>query len=1137
MKEGIQSNEPVLNTQLGRNIGWITWSGAVNIANSVAVWIFMARMRDVDEVGRFAIVMGIYALFNTIVSLGLMNYLINEISRRRVTGTQDTGILHKFISSAAVFLLISGVFFAIAMSVCGFVLSENWEVRISTLLLSPALIPTGLITLLEASAISFGRARLVAKATTVENVLRTLIPLGLIFAGSGMLAICASFAVVRFMALSVYLTAARNHLPRFEFSRFELRSILLIVPTFAGTIVFASINWQASLLLLGYLSSESETAKYGAASRFLVPASILLASYASVIQPSVARYAGEMREKLGAYLAKAASIPLILATLAAVASPLLSRPILTFMFGTSYETAGLTLDILAVGMIPFCVVIVSASGLVATGSQRIDLLANVLGAIVCVGTGAMFIPRYGAVGAAAAQLCSFITMAVIDVVFLSRICGEYDPRVAIARKPRILMVGMHLTKTRGGITTLAADILNSDLKAHYDLKYIASQAEELGNIGKALLAASATLQFIAQCVLNRPQLVYIHIGSNASLYRESAFAILGRLFRLPVISHFHAGDVDLYMARQTRFGRWFIRSAIGISSRVIAVSKESARQLAELNGELRISILPNAINTSTFLALRRPEEISSEPVRLLFVGAVGKLKGEKDLLRALQLVKKAGVEVRASLLGYRAESAAEYCRELGITDLIEHLGPVAMDRRLDFYRRADIFVLPTYAEAMPIAVIEAMAAGLPVVATKVGGIPEIMDDEVEGSFVGCGDVKELAERILLLSRDPKKRIEMGKNAQARVRDQMSFDKYIEGLRTVIDETVPGTSSKVPHSLVAKRSIKSIASLAKTSLGYPRVPPGSVNIFAYHRVVADIEKAERDAIYGIVISTATFRKHCELLRQHYHVVSLETAMKHTGEHNKHDLPTAVITFDDGYVDFYEEAFPVLRDMGLPATVFLPTDYIGQEKPLAHDRIYWLLKLALDRSVPMGAALRVAGVADAVAAEFSGHGDLLTLTDKLVYLPNELREKAITEMERELGDGFDEYPNEYQLMTWEMVREMSRSGIDFGGHTANHVILPLENGSVADTEIHRCKEVLDSRLGKPVVSFAYPNGEYNEAIRQVTANAGFTVAVTTRTRINKAGDDLLTLGRTSLCEESTRGIAGRYSQRVAELRLGI
>ncbi len=703
-------------------------------------------------------------------------------------------------------------------------------------------------------------------------------------------------------------------------------------------------------------------------------------------------------------------------------------------------------------------------------------------------------------------------------------------------KPRILMVGMHLTKTRGGITTLAADILRSDLKADYDLTYIASQAEDLGGVGKALLAVSATLQFVAQCFLKRPQLVYVHIGSNASLYRESAFVVLARLFRRPVISHFHAGDVDLYMARQPRVGKWFIRSAIALSSRIIAVSNESARQLAELNKGLRISVIPNAIDTSTFLADRRPEKTVDGPVKLLFVGAVGKLKGEKDLVQALALIKQTGVDVSVSFLGDRAEGLAEYCRKLGVTDSIGHLGPVPMYKRLDFYRDADMFVLPTYAEAMPIAVIEAMAAGLPVITTAVGGIPEIIDDGVEGFLIECGDVNELAEKIVLLSRDEQKRLEMGSNGRSRILRQMNFDRYIEGLRTELEQTISNPKKNIPVSLLIKRSIKSLASIAKARLGHPRVSPGSVNILAYHRVVADIGKAERDAIYGIVVSTATFRRHCELLRRKYDVVSLETAMRFADDRRETSRPIAVITFDDGYVDFYEEAFPVLKELGLPATVFLPTDYIGQPKPLAHDRIYWLLKLALERSVSMAAALRKAGVSGEIAGEFAGAGDLLGLTDKLVYLSNELRERAIVAMEQELGDELEEYPSEYRLLNWEMIREMSRNGIDFGGHTANHVILPLEVESVMKTEIDRCKQTLESELGGKVASFAYPNGEYNGLIKQLAANAGFSLAVTTQTGINRSGADLLALRRTSLCEESTRGIGGQYSHGVAELRLG-
>lgn len=705
-----------------------------------------------------------------------------------------------------------------------------------------------------------------------------------------------------------------------------------------------------------------------------------------------------------------------------------------------------------------------------------------------------------------------------------------------AAKPSILMVGMHLTKTRGGISTLTADILKSDLKNDFDITYIASQAEEYGVIGKFLLAVKAYTQFAVRCIIDRPGLVYVHMGSNASLYRESAFVLLGKLFRKRVILHFHAGDVDEYLPHQPKLGRRIIKLALASCDRIIAVSARSASQISEMVSPEKIAVIPNAIDISAFEKMpERSENVNGNgAMRLLFVGATGKLKGELDLIKALRILKHHDPPLKVSFLGYGAEDLDQ----TGIGHMIEHLGAVPLKERLAFYERADIFVLPTYAEAMPISVIEAMAAGLPVITTPVGGIPEILDDGREGYLCPVGDHEVLAEKIAHLAGNVEARISMGRAARKRALSEMDFGKYIDALRkelapTAQIETKPMTTT----SLFIKRSIKSAATIASGRIGSLRVGPGAINIIAYHRVVADITKAERESIYGTVISAATFRRHCEALKRAFDVVSLETAMHFLDERRKVARPLAVLTFDDGYLDFYEQAFPILNELGLPATMFLPTACIGDTKPLAHDRIFWLLKLAGEKSVSVTDALRKAGISTHIINLSNGRGNLLKQTDKLVYLPHEIRERAIAALEEVLGDKREDYPAEYRLLDWDMVREMSKKGINFGGHTSNHVVLPLESSDVIKNEIETSKALLEEQLGKKAVSFAYPNGEYNPAIRQMTANAGYTVAVTTETRVNRPGADLLALGRTSLCEESTRGITGVYSPRVADLRLGV
>ena len=340
-------------------------------------------------------------------------------------------------------------------------------------------------------------------------------------------------------------------------------------------------------------------------------------------------------------------------------------------------------------------------------------------------------------------------------------------------------------------------------------------------------------------------------------------------------------------------------------------------------------------------------------------------------------------------------------------------------------------------------------------------------------------------------------------------------------------------------LFIKRSVKSAAAFAGRAAGFHQAKPDSVNIIAYHRVVADITKAEREAIYGLVVSTTTFRRHCRLLNKFYDVVSLETAAHFLdGEQKrKTSRPLAVITFDDGYLDFYEEAFPILNEFGLSATVFLPTEFIGQSRPLAHDRLYWLVKQASEKSVPVSSALEKAGLSKEFVEKFAGESNILKSTDLLVHLPDEIREKVIFQLEQKLADKFENYPSEYQLLDWETVREMQRKGINFGGHTASHVVLPLEDCSVMEKELVASKNELETQLNEEISSFAYPNGEYNEQIKKLVAQAGYKIAVTTEKRINRPAADLLALGRISLCEESTRGFGGVYSSPVANLRLGI
>lgn len=325
------------------------------------------------------------------------------------------------------------------------------------------------------------------------------------------------------------------------------------------------------------------------------------------------------------------------------------------------------------------------------------------------------------------------------------------------------MVGTHLTKTLGGITALAHEILRSPLAQEFDFHYIATQADVYGPAGKLALGLWGLMRFVAALLWQRPALVYIHVGGNASLYRKTPFLIAARLCGRQIVEHFHAGDFALYYPRQSRVGQWFIRAGLRCAHRHLTCSEELRGILQELCPEAPVAVVPNGVETALFRPAADVKQ-DKEAVTFLFAGGMGRWKGERELVRAFQLARPRAPQARLMLLGHGAETIAPLLTETGVGDIITHLGPVPLAERMAFFRYAGVFVLPTHAEGMPVSVIEALAAGLPVLTTTVGAIPEMMTDGGEGFLTKPGDVATLAERIVCLTNDADLRRRLGERA-------------------------------------------------------------------------------------------------------------------------------------------------------------------------------------------------------------------------------------------------------------------------------------------------------------------------------------------------------------------------------------
>jgi O-antigen/teichoic acid export membrane protein/glycosyltransferase involved in cell wall biosynthesis len=789
----------------------MAWSGCVSIANGIALWAAMAHWRGPEDVGQFTAVIGLHVIFSTICALGIGAYMTGEIARRRDR--------RAFAASATALISCWSIAIAVIMTAAGFASSQSPTVRLSVAILSLAMLPSGLVSIAESVFIALGRARVIAFATTTENFLRTLIPIFLLYSGYSLPVICVSLVVMRLTACAAYAIVARHQLVGLWSATWPLtREIAAQAPTFAAVNILAAIHWQIGSVLINRLGSHEAAAEYGVTSRFLVPAAVLLSSYAGVIQPVTARLAAQSIPGMGDFLSRCLRFVFAFALPFTVGGFLLGHELLALFFGARYASAWPALGLLLTSVIPFCLVMVVSRGLIATSRQRFDLLGNLVAVVVNVSLNFILIPRFGATGAAAAQLLSVSAMAAVEVHLgvrplfplkiwrAIRICAA--PLLAMAivlwlsqrsglplavavggltylvglafiwervrqpdtpgpggagkRRPRILMVGSHPTRTLGGIATTISNLLRSPLAREFEIRHIPSQADDCGKLGKIALALTALIKFTAMIVWLRPDLAYVHVGANVSLLRKVPFIAVARLLRRRVVTHFHAGDFDTFYQSRPRIGKAWIRSGIGLSHHLIAVSEQWRKWLGEFWPNTLVTFVPHGIKTEEF---NREPEPGGSAVRLLFVGAMGRLKGERDLIYALQNISNVHPSLRLIMLGNGDDAVKHLLLGSKLHSLVEHLGPVALDQCPDFYKRADLFVLPTYAECLPISMLEAMAAGLPVISTTVGGIPDLIEDGVEGYLVAPGDIEALSDRIARLINNPAERRRMGERAR------------------------------------------------------------------------------------------------------------------------------------------------------------------------------------------------------------------------------------------------------------------------------------------------------------------------------------------------------------------------------------
>lgn len=298
------------------------------------------------------------------------------------------------------------------------------------------------------------------------------------------------------------------------------------------------------------------------------------------------------------------------------------------------------------------------------------------------------------------------------------------------------------------------------------------------------------------------------------------------------------------------------------------------------------------------------------------------------------------------------------------------------------------------------------------------------------------------------------------------------------------------------------------------------------VLMYHRVVSDNEPYGDSYQVGITVSVNTFKRQMEYIRTHFKPVTLEKFTDHLQRNVPFESKTILITFDDGWKDNFVNAYPVLKENKIPATIFITTDFIGST-----DR-FWQQELSELLSVIRNKALENEGWWQLRADAFEQSVDLvITSSEKdfpgaLTNLLNSQKKKTIVQIEglmQSLGQACQDDKNVSDgpdtFLSWKEARTMAKDGIAFGSHGKSHVLLPVISVQEAEQEIAESKNQAEKQLGQPINAISYPNGDYNDAILRIVKQQGYAVAFVTAAGLVSAGDDPYTIRRINIHNDMT------------------
>lgn len=356
-------------------------------------------------------------------------------------------------------------------------------------------------------------------------------------------------------------------------------------------------------------------------------------------------------------------------------------------------------------------------------------------------------------------------------------------------KHRVCMI-VQQRDVKGGIAAVTNGYYNSKIETDYDVRYVESYCDT-SRVKMVLKALGAYREFSSVLKEFKPELVHIHSSFGGSFYRMQPFIYMARKRGIPILNHCHGADFETFYVKASDKKKSRIKDVFSNFTKMVVLSEEWKERLSAIFPKERMVVINNYCKPRPQSEIEKQLEKRFAARQILFLGELGHRKGGYDFAGIVEKVVKRYPDVRFIFAGSGSKEDESNIRGLieksGVSENCLFPGWIRGETKDKLLQESTAFILPSYQEGLPMAILDAMAYGLPVVSTNVGGIPQLILNGENGYTAEPGDCETIADEICRIMDSIETYKKLSTESYRVARGKFGFDAHLSKLEAVYDE--------------------------------------------------------------------------------------------------------------------------------------------------------------------------------------------------------------------------------------------------------------------------------------------------------------------------------------------------------------